>query len=212
MLYIGIDIIGGQNHLAWSDDSTKSHRIEHFKSEQKLYERLRELVLQGGGMYEIAKSYYVFDGATNFMQDSLQFRRDLNQIGVFPKSLCLLPISIAVASSISLPRGNNIICHYYKRELITQTIKIENNGDINELITKHDEELGEDSIVRIIKDFMLQLYGVQISELPADNGEMSEEAQKQFALSSKADALYTLLQDTKLEAGHYMKSTPYIEK
>lgn len=168
MLYIGIDIIGGQNHLAWSDDSTQSHRIEHFKSEQKLYERLRELVLQGGGMYEIAKSYYVFDGATNLRQDRNQFRIDIDQkVGVSPKSLCLLPISIAVASSISLPKGNNIICHYNKRELITQTIKIENNEDINELITKHDEELGEDSIVRIFKDFMLQLYGVQISDAEA---------------------------------------------
>lgn len=167
MLYIGIDIVGEQNHLAWIDDSTQTHRIEHYNTEQALYGRLRQIVSQGGGMCEIAKSYYVFDGVTNFMQDSLQFRRDLNQIDVFPKSLCLLPISIAVASSISLPKRNNIICHYYKRELIIQTIKIENNGDINELITKHDEELGEDSIVRIIKDFMLQLYGVQISDAEA---------------------------------------------
>lgn len=168
MLYIGIDIVGEQNHLAWIDTSTQSHSIEHYNTEQELYGRLRTLVSQGGGMYEIAKSYYVFDGATNFLQDSLQFRRDLNQIvGVSPKSLCLLPISIAVASSISLPKGNNIICHYNKRELITQTIKIENNEDINELITKHDEELGEDSIVRILKDFMLQLYGVQISDAEA---------------------------------------------
>lgn len=53
---------------------------------------------------------------------------------------------------------------------------------------------------------------IEVLVKPADNGEMSEEAQKQFALSSKADALYTLLLDTKLEAGHYIKSAPYIEK
>ncbi len=63
----------------------------------------------------------------------------------------------------------------------------------------------------ILKDIKKQ-GRIDILVKPADNCEMSEEAQKQFALSSKADALYTLLLDTKLEAGHYIKSAPYIEK
>ncbi len=107
-------------------------------------------------------------------------------------------------------RSKHITDAKLRRALLFAMLEVTPN-DLNEKPAYTQLLAANKNGCEILKDIK-KSAAIDILVKPADNGEMSEKAQKQFALSAKADALYTLLQNTKLEAGHYIKASPYIEK